>query len=101
VSATYPVIGVVYGYAHVRGGLINGGKWYSEGRNMLKQNTFSDFISASEYLIESGWTTPDQFAIEGASAGGLLVGAVVTQRPDLFKVSRRYNWTHNDQGCIR
>lgn len=77
---------MIFGLAHVRGGLINGGNWYADGRVMTKQNTFTDFIVASEFLIKNNWTTSQQLAAEGASAGGLLIGTVVNQRPDLYQV---------------
>jgi oligopeptidase B len=79
--------GVVYVIAHVRGGGENGRAWYEkQGKYLTKRNTFDDFIAAAEFLVESGATTPEQLAIEGRSAGGLLVGAVVNMRPDLFQV---------------
>jgi oligopeptidase B len=64
-----------------------GRRWYEGGRMENKMNTFTDFISCAEFLIENSFTSPEYLAIEGASAGGLLVGAVVNMRPDLFKVA--------------
>ncbi len=72
--------------AHVRGGSEMGRLWYENGKFLYKKNTFTDFITCAEYLIQQGWTTPDQLAILGGSAGGLLMGNVLNQRPDLFKV---------------
>jgi oligopeptidase B len=72
--------------AHVRGGGEMGRRWYDEGRMQYKKNTFTDFIAVSEFLIKNGYTSPELLAIEGASAGGLLIGAVMNMRPDLFGV---------------
>lgn len=78
--------GFVCAIAHVRGGEEMGRKWYEDGKFLQKKKTFSDFIACAEYLIETGWTASDRLAISGGSAGGLLMGAVVNERPDLFKV---------------
>jgi oligopeptidase B len=78
--------GVVYGIAHIRGGGELGKKWHDDGKLMKKKNTFTDFITCCEYLIAQGYTSKDKLAITGRSAGGLLMGAVVTMRPDLYKV---------------
>ncbi|MCV2367538.1 S9 family peptidase [Roseateles oligotrophus] len=77
--------GVILAIAHVRGGGDLGRRWYLEGKLAKKMNTFTDFIGASEALIEQGYTSPQQLIITGGSAGGLLMGAVVNLRPDLFK----------------
>lgn len=77
--------GFVYGIAHVRGGEEMGRSWYEEGKLLQKKNTFNDFISCAEYLIKEGYTSPDKLFAQGRSAGGLLMGAVVNMRPDLFK----------------
>jgi oligopeptidase B len=76
--------GFVFAVAHIRGGSELGRAWYRDGKLQNKQNTFTDFIAAAEALIAAGYTRPDQLTIMGRSAGGLLMGAVTNQRPDLF-----------------
>jgi oligopeptidase B len=76
--------GFVYAYAHVRGGGEKGEVWYEQGKMLNKMNTFTDFITCAEFLIDEGYTTPKQLLTYGGSAGGLLVGAVLNMRPDLF-----------------
>ena len=76
--------GFVFAIAHVRGGGELGEAWYRAGKLEHKQNTFGDFIACAEKLVDEGLTTPVQLAISGGSAGGLLIGAVLNQRPDLF-----------------
>ncbi|HEX4576640.1 MAG TPA: S9 family peptidase [Edaphobacter sp.] len=78
--------GVVIAYAHIRGGGEMGDSWHDAGKMMVKRNTFSDFIAVTEQLVAKGYGAKDRVAIEGGSAGGLLMGAVVNQRPDLFRV---------------
>jgi oligopeptidase B len=78
--------GFVVGIAHVRGGEEMGRKWYEDGKLLNKRNTFGDFIACAEHLIARGYTAPDRMAINGGSAGGLLMGAVTNMRPDLFRV---------------
>ena len=77
--------GMAYAVAHIRGGDEMGGQWREDGMLMKKKNTFFDFIDSAQYLIEQKWTTKNRLVIEGGSAGGLLMGAVVNFRPDLFK----------------
>ncbi|MBL8114741.1 MAG: S9 family peptidase [Acidobacteria bacterium] len=77
--------GVVVGIAHIRGGGEMGKKWHDDGRMMKKKNSFTDFIAVAEHLIALKVTNRDRLVIEGGSAGGLLMGAVVNMRPDLFK----------------
>ena len=79
--------GVTFAIAHVRGGGELGKRWHDAGRMLNKQSTFDDFIAAAEQLEQDGRTARDRLVIEGASAGGLLIGAVVNQRPDLFKAA--------------
>ena len=76
--------GFVFAIAHVRGGGDLGRAWYEDGKLLAKGNTFSDFIAAAEHLIGAGYSSPERLAIRGGSAGGLLIGAVLNQRPDLF-----------------
>ena len=76
--------GFVFAIAHVRGGGELGEAWYRAGKLEHKQNTFDDFIACAEALIREGLTTPQQLAVSGGSAGGLLIGAVLNQRPELF-----------------
>ena len=78
--------GVIYAIAHVRGGGDLGKPWHEDGRLLKKGNTFTDFIACAEALVEAGYTSTDRLAMEGRSAGGLLVGAVVNMRPDLFSI---------------
>ena len=77
--------GVVYAFAHVRGGGELGEEWREQGRMMKKMNTFTDFIACAEFLIRERYTSADRLIIQGGSAGGLLVGVVVNLRPDLFR----------------
>jgi oligopeptidase B len=76
--------GFVFAIAHVRGGGEMGRGWYEDGKFLHKTNTFTDFIACAERLVELGYTSPGRLAIRGRSAGGLLIGAVVNMRPDLF-----------------
>jgi oligopeptidase B len=77
--------GVSFAIAHIRGGGEMGKAWHDQGRMMNKKNTFTDFIAAAEFLVAGKYTAKDRLAIEGGSAGGLLMGAVTNMRPDLFK----------------
>ena len=77
--------GFVCAIAHIRGGEEMGRKWYEDGKFLHKKNTFTDFIACAEHLIAENWTNSDRLVISGGSAGGLLMGAVVNERPDLFK----------------
>ncbi len=77
--------GFVYAVAQIRGGSDLGEQWYEDGKLLKKKNTFIDFIACSEKLIQDGYTSPDKLAAMGGSAGGLLMGAVVNMRPDLYQ----------------
>ncbi|MFM2031329.1 MAG: hypothetical protein RLZZ297_94 [Chloroflexota bacterium] len=79
--------GVVLAFAHVRGGGENGREWYLDGKLAHKQHTFDDFIDCGRYLVAQGYTSSARFACFGRSAGGLLVGAVITQAPELFRAA--------------
>ena len=76
--------GVVYAIAHPRGGGEMGRYWYEAGKFLQKRNTFIDFIAAGDHMVKAGWTSPERMVAMGGSAGGLLMGAVVNMRPDLF-----------------
>ncbi len=76
--------GGAFAIAHVRGGGEMGRRWYDGGKMLAKQNTFSDFVACARHLVDTGWTTPERLVAEGASAGGLLMGAVANQAPELF-----------------
>jgi oligopeptidase B len=77
--------GFVYAIGHIRGGSDMGRAWYEDGKLFNKKNSFTDFIACAEHLIKEGFTSKEKLAIEGGSAGGLLVSACLTMRPDLFK----------------
>jgi len=78
--------GLVYAIAHIRGGGEFGDTWHDGGKMMTKRNTFTDFIACTEFLTANGYGDPKRVAIEGGSAGGLLMGAVTNMRPDLYRV---------------
>ena len=77
--------GAIYAMAHIRGGKEMGETWHDQGKMMNKRNTFTDFIAAADYLMAEKYTCKERMAIEGGSAGGLLIGAVINLRPDLCK----------------
>jgi oligopeptidase B len=91
-SDVYSLIdrGFVYALAHIRGGSDMGEQWYEDGKLLKKKNTFIDFIACAEHLVKEKYTSPDKLSIMGGSAGGLLMGAVVNMRPELFKVVVAY-----------
>jgi oligopeptidase B len=77
--------GIPFAIAHIRGGNEMGEAWHDDGMLMKKKNTFFDFIDCASFLVQEKWTSPDRLLIEGGSAGGLLMGAVTNERPDLFR----------------
>jgi oligopeptidase B len=77
--------GIPFAIAHIRGGDEMGEAWHDDGMLMKKKNTFFDFVDCAEFLVGEKWTSPDRLLIEGGSAGGLLMGAVTNERPDLFR----------------
>lgn len=80
-------LGGVRATCHVRGGGAYGEEWHLAGKQATKANTWKDFIACGEYLVKEGWTTPARLAIQGGSAGGILIGRAMTERPDLFAVA--------------
>jgi oligopeptidase B len=79
--------GVIFAMAHIRGGKEMGEEWHEQGKMLNKRNTFTDFIAAADYLVAEKWTARDRLAIEGGSAGGLLIGATLNLRPDVCKAA--------------
>jgi oligopeptidase B len=79
--------GFIYAIAHIRGGGEYGDAWHEAGRFLHKKNTFTDFIDCAKYLIEQQYTSADQMIISGGSAGGLLIGAVLNEAPELFRAA--------------
>ncbi len=79
--------GVIYATAHIRGGGELGEKWHDAARMLTKKNTFTDFVACADYLVAKGYTSHERILIEGASAGGLLIGATLNLRPDLCKAA--------------
>ncbi|WP_300344387.1 S9 family peptidase [Nesterenkonia sp.] len=77
--------GIVFAVAHVRGGGELGRKWYDHGKKLQKKNTFTDFLTATDYLVETGWADPQRIAALGGSAGGLLMGAVANMAPEKYR----------------
>jgi oligopeptidase B len=77
--------GFVYAIAHVRGGQEMGRYWYEDGKLLKKKNTFTDFIDCAEYLVREKYTSPERLFANGGSAGGMLMGAVINMRPELFR----------------
>ena len=75
----------MYAIAHIRGGEMLGREWYEDGKLLQKKNTFTDFIDCGEFLIKAGWADRQRIFAQGGSAGGLLMGAVINMRPDLFQ----------------
>ena len=82
---TYLDRGIIYAVAHIRGGQEMGRAWYDDGKLLNKKNTFNDFVDAAQHLVDQKYTSPRKLIANGGSAGGLLMGAVVNMRPDLFK----------------
>ncbi|MBI2026635.1 MAG: S9 family peptidase, partial [Deltaproteobacteria bacterium] len=79
--------GFIFALAHIRGGSCKGRQWYLDGKFLKKKNTFKDFLSAAQGLVDQGYTTAGNIAIAGGSAGGMLIGACVNMKPELFKVA--------------
>jgi oligopeptidase B len=77
--------GMIFAIAHIRGGGDRGRTWYDDGKLLKKKHTFTDFVDAAGHVVQKGYTAPDRLVIQGGSAGGLLMGAAVNLRPDLFK----------------